>query len=34
LGDYSNLVLKKGTNIISWTGNVERVIIENVSRWI
>lgn len=32
-GDYDNLILKMGTNTISWTGNVTQVEIENFSRW-
>lgn len=34
IGDYRNLMLNTGTNVISWTGNVERVEVENFSRWI
>ena len=33
-GDYENLSLKTGTNQISWTGNVNKIIIQNESRWI
>lgn len=33
-GDYANLVLNAGTNVISWQGNVSKVEIKNVSRWI
>lgn len=33
-GDYSKLVLKAGSNTISWTGNVTKIEVENVSRWI
>lgn len=33
-GDYDNLILNKGTNIISWTGNVTEITVENYSRWI
>lgn len=33
-GDYNNLVLDVGVNTISWTGNVTKIEIENVSRWI
>lgn len=33
-GDYDNLVLNKGTNIISWSGNVTEITVENYSRWI
>ena len=34
VGDYDNLRLKIGTNIISWTGNVNRIEVENFARWI
>ena len=34
VGDYSKLILKVGTNILSWVGNVTKVEVENVSRWI
>lgn len=33
-GDYDNLVLNIGTNVISWSGNVSSFEIENFSRWI
>lgn len=33
-GDYNNLVLKVGTNVISWVGDVTQVEVENGSRWI
>lgn len=33
-GDYANLLLKIGTNVISWVGNVTDIKIENVTRWI
>ena len=33
-GDYENLVLNIGTNVLSWTGNVTQVVIEKYSRWI
>ena len=33
-GDFNDLVLNTGANVISWTGNVTQIIIENVSRWI
>lgn len=33
-GDYNNLRLKTGTNIISWTGDITSVKVENESRWI
>ena len=34
VGDYSNLALDVGTNVISWTGTVTQIEIENFSRWI
>ena len=33
-GDFNDLVLDVGTNIVSWTGNVERVEVYNETRWI
>ena len=33
-GDYSNLALKAGKNVISWTGSITRVDIDRYSRWI
>lgn len=33
-GNYDNLVLNAGSNVISWTGNVNKVDIEKLSRWI
>lgn len=33
-GDYANLALNVGSNVISWVGNVNKVEIKNVSRWI
>ena len=33
-GNYENLKLKSGTNMISWVGNVSEIDVENVSRWI
>ena len=33
-GDYANLILNQGKNILSWTGNVTKMDVENVSRWI
>ena len=33
-GDYDNLKLKVGTNVLSWTGSVTKVTIDNYSRWI
>lgn len=34
VGDYDNLALNIGTNTISWTGDVQEVIVEDFSRWI
>ena len=34
IGDYANLTMNVGTNVISWVGNVNKVEIKNVSRWI
>ena len=33
-GDYNKFALSKGENIISWSGTVSKIIIENYSRWI
>lgn len=33
-GDYSKFILNPGTNEISWLGFVEKIIIEDFSRWI
>lgn len=33
-GDYNNLKLEQGTNIISWNGDVISIKVENESRWI
>lgn len=33
-GNYDNLVLRVGTNTLSWVGDVTSVGIENYSRWI
>lgn len=33
-GDYSKLILNTGANTISWTGDVSKIEVENVSRWI
>lgn len=33
-GDYNNLMLKVGSNTISWDGNVTKITIANYSRWI
>ena len=33
-GDYANLAMNVGSNVISWVGNVNKVEIKNVSRWI
>lgn len=34
VGDYSDLVLGIGTNVISWTGDVTEIDVENYSRWL
>lgn len=33
-GDYSNFKLKTGTNTLSWSGDVSKIVIENYSRWL
>lgn len=33
-GNYDDVKLKQGKNTISWIGNIERIEIENFSRWI
>lgn len=33
-GDYNNLILNIGNNVISWTGDITKITIENFSRWI
>ena len=33
-GNYENLYLKEGNNIISWTGTISNIKIKNYSRWI
>ena len=33
-GDYSNLALRIGKNILSWSGTVTKIQIEKYSRWI
>lgn len=33
-GNYNDLQLKVGTNTLSWVGDVSRVDVEKVSRWI
>lgn len=33
-GDYSNFALNVGNNIISWTGTITEIDIQNYSRWI
>ena len=34
VGDYDKLVLRQGTNKVSWTGNLTRIDIEKYGRWI
>lgn len=33
-GNYDNFSLIKGANIISWTGDVTKIEIDNYSRWV
>ena len=33
-GDYDRLNLKQGTNVISWLGNVTKVSMDKISRWV
>lgn len=33
-GDYADLALKAGKNMLNWSGDVSQVIVENYSRWI
>jgi phage-related protein len=33
-GDYEDVVLSVGTNTLSWSGDVESVIVTGISRWI
>lgn len=33
-GDYNDLRLKKGKNILSWTGNIQKLEIDNFVRWV
>lgn len=33
-GDYSDLRLNVGENVISWRGDVARIIVEDFSRWL
>lgn len=34
LGDYDNLILEEGRNIISWDGDVQEIEIADYTRWI
>lgn len=34
VGDYDNLLFKPGRNTLTWNGNVEKISIENYSRWL
>jgi len=34
VGDYDKLVLRQGTNTVSWTGNLKKIVIEKYGRWI
>ena len=33
-GDYADLILKAGENVISWRGNVTGIKVEDFSRWV
>lgn len=33
-GDYDNLMLKMGLNVLTWTGDLTEIEIQNFSRWI
>ena len=33
-GNYEDLVLRAGSNTVSWTGDIDQVDVKNVSRWI
>lgn len=33
VGDYDDLALPVGRNVITWTGNVSKITLENYSRW-
>lgn len=33
-GDFKNLYLQAGVNVISWTGNITKIEIDYCSRWI
>lgn len=33
-GDYADVVLSTGNNLLSWTGNVTKMVVEDYSRWI
>lgn len=33
-GDYNNFMLNVGSNTISWSGNLTKIVINNYSRWI
>ena len=34
VGDYEDLALKIGTNVLSWVGNVTQIVVEDSVRWI
>lgn len=34
VGDYADLTLKAGENVISWSGDVTGIKVENFSRWL
>lgn len=33
-GDYDNFLFKVGRNVISWSGDISQIVINNYSRWI
>lgn len=33
-GDYANMAFRRGTNALSWVGNVTEIDIEDFSRWL
>lgn len=33
-GDYDNLRFKIGTNILTWTGSLTQIVVDNYSRWL
>ena len=33
-GDYNNFILNVGSNTISWSGTVSKIVVNNYSRWL